>query len=423
MAFFAEQFPRAADLAQKFAGQQGRIATIPDVIDARLATPLDRAPWNQFFSTNSAEYFGFSKAGNPIIVVAHGIGPMATPRGMLEVYNSDLKPERDGRKGNEGRISNTELFKLADGQYGEVAIVDFRDYVKRYEYPFLESLTAWQAVEDPLVRARLGARTEEYLKRHHQEAVDWAERENEAISKGEIEYLGIKRTRPVRTERYRIIQVADPNNSPYRFVTPEEFPLAHGLYIGQLVLRNGDSLHSEISCIEGLNPARLVGIRRTEVIDDIAQSISIDRETIAKYLERFLKPVTGERKMPELFRLNRIGDIWFTQYPKQEGSTMDDGNLEYVVKSLQEIPGPNAFWTIYGGYQGFFRYDIEGIKALAPEGANAYKFEGETRVEGKTHVVPIKFYRVDADTACFIPRREELESDFDTLMWLANQKT
>lgn len=421
MAFFAEEFPKAANLAQKFAGEQGRLATIPDVIDARLATKCDKAPWGQYFSTNSAEYFGFSKAGNPIIVVAHGIGSMATPEGALAVYNSSLKPERNGRRGAEGRVSNVEFFKLADGQYGAVDIIDFKEYVKRYEYPFLESLTAWQAVEDPLVRARLGVRVEEYLIRHNQEAMIWAEEENEAIAKGKIEFYGIKRTRNIGTDRYKIIQVADPNNYPYRFVNEGEYPIAHSLSIHQLTRRNGDSLHTEISCIEGPNAARLVGIRGNEPIDDIAPSIIIDRHVIAKHLDRFLKPVNGNRTLPPLFRLIQAGETWFTQYQK-EGESLDTGEMEYVVRSLEPVPAQaNAFWTIWGGYKGFFKYGLEEIQALAPEGANAYRFTGEVKIEGNIHIVPIEFYKADVDTSCYLPRRGDLETDFDTLMWLAGQ--
>lgn len=422
MAFFAEQYSKAAALAQKFAGQQGRLATIPDVIDARLATPLGKAPWEQYFSTNSAEYFGFSKAGNPIIIVAHGVGPMATPEGTLAVYNSPLKPEGYGRKGDEGRVSQDEFLKLVDGYYGEVGVVDFKDYQTRYEYPFLESLTAWQAAEDPLVRARLGVRTEEYLHRHHQEAVNWARQEDEAISRGEIEHFGIKRTRTIGTERYKIIQVSNPSNCPYRFRTTEESPIAHALCIEQLVFRNGDSLHSAIECIEGPNPARIVGIRGNEPIDYIAPSISIDKHVIAKYLDRFLKPVEGERILPPLFRLSRAEETWFTQYGK-EGSRLDTGEMEYVVRNLESVPAQaKEFWTRWGGYYGFFKYDVEEVQALAPDGANAYRFNGEIRIEGPNHIVPVEFYKADVDTTHYLPRTEELETDFDTLMWLASQE-
>jgi hypothetical protein len=423
MAFFSQDYVKAASLATRFAGEQGRIATLPDVIDARLATPLGKAPWEQYICTNSAEYFGFSKAGNPIIVVAHGIGPISTPEGVVTAYKSPLKPVDHGRTGMEGRVSQVEFLRLADGQYGEVAIVDFRDYESRYEYPFLESLTAWQAAEDPLVRARLGSRTEEYLKRHHQEALAWAGEEDEAISKGEIEHYGIKRTRPIGTERYKIIQVGDPNNSGYRFRTPDEAPLAHYLTIEQLMLRNGDSLHSGIDCREsGTGAARVVGIRGGEPIDDIAPSIRIDRHVIVKHLDRFLKPVEGERQLPPLFRLSKAGETWFTQYGK-EGSRLDTGQLEYVVRGLEPVPAQaKEFWTRWGGYYGFFKYDVEEVQALAPEGANAYRFTGEPRIEGPNHIAPIEFYRADVDTTRFIPQREELEADFDTLIWLVSQK-
>ena len=54
--------------AIRFAGQEGRIAILPDIINARLSTKPGSIPWERYFTTLSAEYLGISRGGNPIIV-------------------------------------------------------------------------------------------------------------------------------------------------------------------------------------------------------------------------------------------------------------------------------------------------------------------------------------------------------------------
>lgn len=267
--FYSDKYTEAAKQALKFAGKDGRLATLPDVIDARLATPLGKAPWEVYFSTNSAEYFGFSRGEIPLIVVAHGVGPMASSDGQVAAYASQLKTRR--KEG--GRISQKDFQKLVDGQFGEVTIVDFRQYSKRYEFPFLESLRVWEALDDTLVRARLGPRSEEYLPRHQMECLVWARQENERRKRGEVIKFGMRIGRPIKEEDLKVISVGDPSNNPYKFKTPDDAPLAHSLGIGQLSYLNGDSLHTEVYCREFLDPARMVGIKGKGPIKDIAAAI------------------------------------------------------------------------------------------------------------------------------------------------------
>ena len=67
--------------AAKFAGPDGRIGTMLDVVDARIASSVDDFPWNTYFTTASAEYFGYSRGGKRILIVAHGVGKQARVAG------------------------------------------------------------------------------------------------------------------------------------------------------------------------------------------------------------------------------------------------------------------------------------------------------------------------------------------------------
>lgn len=422
MAFFNEDFSKAAKLARKFAGPNGRLATLPDIINARLETSTNSAAWSQYFSTFSAEYCGFSKMGNPLLIVAHGVGPMTTPEQAVSVYDSPLKPKLYGRSGSEGRITQQEFLDLESGKYGEIATVDLKDYLKRYQYPFIETLNYQQALTDPLVSARLGVRSREYVTRHFLEAVKWIGEENQARYKGEVEMFGKKFDRPVElSEGVKVLKMEDNSNSCYQFLTPDQPPLAHLLGIGQLYLQNGDHLVSDVYPKGWLSTARVVGIRESDFPTDIIPSTYIGNEVIAKHWQKVSREVTKPRKQPKLFRLTEVGGKWFTQYPKQAGSTMDTGAIEYQSQKPVAVSDPVEFKTRWGGYYGFFRYDIKEIQKLAPKEANSYNFEGEIVLDGDYHRVPVRFYKTEVDTTRYAPKSRELEEDFDFLMWLASQ--
>lgn len=166
MPWYPEGLTSTWKRAIKVARKSGRIAILPDIINARLATEREAIPWQWYFTTASAEYMGFSRGGSRIIIVAHGIGPLATLNGILEAYSYEYQDKKRVRKG--GRISEQEFRNLESGKYGKVHIVDLVDVLSRYRWPFIEHLTVSQAVEEPLLRARFGPRAGEYIERHAQ---------------------------------------------------------------------------------------------------------------------------------------------------------------------------------------------------------------------------------------------------------------
>lgn len=161
----------AWDMTMRFAGENGHVATMPEIIEARLATKPGDVPWESYFTTRSAEYVGYDHDGNKKIVVAHGIGPMSTLNGIMKAYSWEYKDKTRDHRG--GRITQEEFWKLLDGEYGEVSIVDFEEYVARYEYPFIAEVRSLQSLGDPLLRARLGEKAVTYLIQHTLEARKW----------------------------------------------------------------------------------------------------------------------------------------------------------------------------------------------------------------------------------------------------------
>ncbi len=187
-------------LEERTRKNRARLATLPDIINARLSSPLEGAAWRMpYFQTLSGEYGGLSRTGIPLLVVAHGIGPMATVRGAVDFiqhtshrmrygersfWKKNLKRsvfqmitgpiDDDARKWiryNSERLAchpqaprfQEEFWKLYDGEYGGVHVIEMKRLPSYYRE--FRGLSYSEACEDPLVQARLGPRAEEFLKR------------------------------------------------------------------------------------------------------------------------------------------------------------------------------------------------------------------------------------------------------------------
>ena len=168
MAFYHEKgFVPAFRQASKFAGKDGHIGTMPDVVALRLAippckelgmsNPSNPTPWDRYYTTLTAEYFGVL-VGRTSIIVAHGIGPMSTLQGILDAYRHEFDDKSHKRRG--GRISQAEFDKLARGEYGDVSIIDYEKYRNRWGDRILRVPTGFRrasdAHRDELLIARLG---------------------------------------------------------------------------------------------------------------------------------------------------------------------------------------------------------------------------------------------------------------------------
>lgn len=399
--------------AAAFAGPGGRIATLPDVIDARLATPAGTAPWGMYFTTATGEYYGTTRGGVPVLAVAHGIGPLATLEGCVEAYSYALRDNGDRRKSG-GRIPREAFHALLDGTYGEVAVVELLPFLARYEYPF-GSLTLEQALEEPLVAARLGGRERAaaYLARH------------QAIDEAYAQELGPRR----RQGRVAgIVCMAEDSNS-HSYDIPvskgrgfEHVPrrvedglaFAHLLAIGQLTNTQEASaarahVQTEVSPHDWHDGARFAGWRANAAAGDIHQGVDVSK-AVARCPDLLWRDHGGP--VPALDVLVRVGEGWFTAYPK-EGARLDTGLPMHRVLSMEPVGGAAAFETTEGGYGGWLKYDVSEVLAIAPEGADAYALEGDAEsVEGTGMLRQgVRFYRVTADRTRRLATPEEVQSD------------
>ena len=426
--------------ATRFAGNDGRIGTLPDVIEARLATKPGDVPWESYFTTLTAEYLGFSKGGTRILIVAHGIGPMATLQGILKAYSYEYKDKERNRRG--GRITDREFLDLESGKFGEVQIVDFEAYCRLYQYPFIQHLRSSQAEADPVLRARLGAKAGEYVRTHTAFAREWhceqagVSPENKYKLQNWEQFLGRRAQQHARDGAENsdpfIIEVGSPNNCCYTFgpehghrPIEEGMALAHLISIGGLCNMHHDgneSLVCDVGCHEWWNGVRLLGIRKDAKINGIHRGANADR-LLRKHWKLLMKPVEGCPVYPgSLYHIIPVGDFMFTDYPKR-GASMDSWEPEFLVKSVENVGIPVTFKTIIEGYHGFFRYDISEVKRIAPLEANAYSFTDEPQCvyeDGgpKYHTVTVQFHRIVIDPSQRLIRASELVNDYETLMAL-----
>lgn len=440
MAFYHQDgLPAAWQQAMKFAGKGGRLATMPDIIAPRIETKPGEAPWETYYTTLTAEYLGFSKQGNRILVIAHGIGPMSTLDGIHRAYSWEYNDKDRNRRG--GRITQQEFLALEAGKFGEVYIVDFEAYCRRYEYPFLQVLRSSEAMTDPVLKARFGPQAEQYVLTHTAHARAWhreqagVDPENKYQLPDYEQFLGRRRRQHLNdgaeaSDPY-IIQLGDASNCCYTFdpchghrSIEDGYAIAHLISTGRLCHlhhERNESLTLDVNCHEWWNGVRLVGIQAGGSIRSGIQAGPKAYELLRKHWRDLLVPM----KKPEVagFRaLMQIGKQWFTQYPKK-GEQMDTWEPEYLVTSMKKIGQPVLFRTTVGGYHGFFRFGVNEVKSIAPPNANAYYFVSESQNEWQdgnpTHqTAMVQFYLVEMDTTKRMVRSDQLCHDYETMMKL-----
>lgn len=445
LTFFHDKgFVAAFNQASRYAGKNGKVATMPDIIDARLASELGTPAWESYFTTMSAEYVGFTKGGNQLLIVAHGVGPMSTIDGILEAYSYEFKDTTRSKHG--GRISRKEFLKLESGAYGDVSIVDLQEYLDLYyQYPFIQALRASEAMIDPVLRARFGPRVEEYVQLHAERAREWhAEQygvtpENRYELPHHDEFCG--RRRKLHWELAQngsdpfIVEVKHPSQCYYpllnKILKGSTQAAAHLLSLGRLChmshtvdedngTRQGyESLVFDSDCA-GWNDAVRLAASKTKSFDGLKDGAENLEEIIAENWQQFMQP-TKLKSADGFYLLREFAGQTFTDVPKK-GHSMNTAQPEFLVTSKEEIDcGTPVLRTKIGGYHMFVRYSTKEVLRLAPPGANAYttgEFAIECDSEGNPshHVAEIQFYKVEIDHTKRLMTEDQLRSNYPLMM-------
>jgi len=441
MAFYhSDGLTAAWQQAMMYAGKDGRIATMLDIVQARLKSEPgeQNSPWEKYYTTMSAEYLGLDRNGKKIIIVAHGVGPMATLDGVQKTYSWEYKDKDKNRSG--GRITQQEFWDLAEEKFGPVSIVDLEDYEKLYEYPLGQVLTASQAKVDPLLIARFGSQCEAYVECHAKIARAWHRTElglkpedryekenppkvgNGCLYKIQEAHL---RNGAENSDPY-IIEVKDACDGCYYLYSPieEGYAFAHLLSVGALCQTThtgqNKSLIHDICCHDWHDGTRLIGIQEPADNKEIRIFEGPDPHQILRRHYKELWQKTSQDAKLSFCQLMDFSGKKFTQYAKV-GATCDTQEPEYLVNKSEKIGKPVLFRTTIGGYHAFFRYDIKEVKMMALPEANAYKFVSDPVIEytdksPSHHTAMLQFYKIEADTKQRLISVDKLARSYELLM-------
>lgn len=116
---FDPHLPDALGRALDYAGEEGFVASLPQLLRARTHAPYDNEIWNiHAFTSNSEESAVRTRQGNHVAVIVHGGGVFASPERFRRLYRASTGRHSEfGFTGLFGaKISEAEASALLDGR-------------------------------------------------------------------------------------------------------------------------------------------------------------------------------------------------------------------------------------------------------------------------------------------------------------------
>jgi hypothetical protein len=116
--FFESYATVAFRRALRYAGDDGFVASMPQLLHARANAPYDNVIWNTWFTSNSEESVVTTQQGSRVLVTVHGGGILGSPERFERCLRADLN--RDNSEGLTGqyavKISQREARGVLDGK-------------------------------------------------------------------------------------------------------------------------------------------------------------------------------------------------------------------------------------------------------------------------------------------------------------------
>ncbi len=130
---FEPHIPTALRRALHYAGDDGFVASMPQLLHARTNAPYDNIIWNTWFTSYSEESVVTTPQGNHVVVVVHGGGIFASPDRFERSFHADLsRHNSDGVTGQSAaKISQQEARDLLEGKLPdgtEIPIFQFDEF-------------------------------------------------------------------------------------------------------------------------------------------------------------------------------------------------------------------------------------------------------------------------------------------------------
>ena len=129
---FEPHIPTALQRALRHAGDDGFVASLPQLLHARANAPYDNIIWNTWFTSHSEECVVTTKQGNHVVVAIHGGGILATPERFEKSLHADLN--RSNPEGLTGQYAA----KITESEARDVLEGKLPDGTEIPVYPFDE---------------------------------------------------------------------------------------------------------------------------------------------------------------------------------------------------------------------------------------------------------------------------------------------
>ena len=131
---FETHLPDALRRALEYAGDDGFVASMPQLLRARVNADFDNEIWNTWFFTSTSEESAVTTPqGNHVAVVVHGGGIFATPERFRKLYLASVgRTSVDGFTGLFGaKILETEARDVQEGKLPDgtqIPVFSFKEF-------------------------------------------------------------------------------------------------------------------------------------------------------------------------------------------------------------------------------------------------------------------------------------------------------
>ena len=131
---FETHLPDALRRAREYAGEDGFVASMPQLLHARVNADFDNEIWDTwFFTSNSEESVVTTPQGNHVAVVVHGGGIFSSPERFRTLYHASVDRSAKlgftglfGAKILEQEARDVQVGKLPDG--AEIPVFSFDEF-------------------------------------------------------------------------------------------------------------------------------------------------------------------------------------------------------------------------------------------------------------------------------------------------------
>lgn len=115
---FDSHLPKALCRALEYAGEDGFVASMPQLLHGRANADYDNIIWNTWFTSNTEDNVVNTPQGNRVIVTVNGGGIYASPERFEKTYRASVDmSSKDGFTGQgAGKISEKEAHGVLDGK-------------------------------------------------------------------------------------------------------------------------------------------------------------------------------------------------------------------------------------------------------------------------------------------------------------------